>query len=132
MTTRSFSMPLPSKSAIAAGLSAGARRGLLMKGGAVLESLGKITIAAFDKTGTLAEGKPKVTDVIALARSEQEVLSLAAALETGSSHPLATALLAKAAKINVPPAANAGAVGGKDVTGCRLRQLVPWSSSIPS
>ena len=105
--------------AIAAGLSAGARRGLLMKGGAVLESLGKITMAAFDKTGTLTEGKPKVTDVIPAGRSEREVLSLAAALETGSSHPLATAILAKAteAKAPVPPAANAGAVGGKGVTG---------------
>ncbi|MCG7392909.1 cadmium-translocating P-type ATPase [Microvirga sp. ACRRW] len=105
--------------AIAAGLSAGARRGLLMKGGAVLESLGKITMAAFDKTGTLTEGKPKVTDVIPVGRSEREVLSLAAALETGSSHPLATAILAKAAEINVPvpPAANGAAVGGKGVTG---------------
>jgi len=105
--------------AIAAGLSAGARRGLLMKGGAVLESLGKITMAAFDKTGTLTEGKPKVTDVIPVGRSEREVLSLAAALETGSSHPLATAILAKAAeaKVPVPPAANGAAVGGKGVTG---------------
>jgi Zn2+/Cd2+-exporting ATPase len=105
--------------AIAAGLSAGARRGLLMKGGAVLESLGKITVAALDKTGTLTEGKPKVTDVIPATRSEREVLSLAAALETGSSHPLATAILAKAAETNapVPPAANAGAIGGKGVTG---------------
>jgi Zn2+/Cd2+-exporting ATPase len=105
--------------AIAAGLSAGARRGLLMKGGAVLESLGKITTAAFDKTGTLTEGKPKVTDVIPVVRTEREVLSLAAALETGSSHPLATAILAKAAetKAPVPPAANARAVGGKGVTG---------------
>jgi Cd2+/Zn2+-exporting ATPase len=105
--------------AIAAGLSAGARRGLLIKGGAVLENLGKITMAAFDKTGTLTEGKPKVTDVIAVGRSEREILSLAAALETGSSHPLATAILAKAAeaKAPVPPAANAGAVGGKGVTG---------------
>jgi Zn2+/Cd2+-exporting ATPase len=105
--------------AIAAGLSAGARRGLLMKGGAVLENLGKITMAAFDKTGTLTEGKPKVTDVIRVGRSEREVLSLAAALETGSSHPLATAILAKAAeaKAPIPPAANAAAVGGKGVTG---------------
>ena len=55
--------------AIAAGLSAGARRGLLMKGGAVLETLGKITTAAFDKTGTLTEGKPKVTDVVAGQRA---------------------------------------------------------------
>jgi len=105
--------------AIAAGLSAGARRGLLMKGGAVLENLGKITMAAFDKTGTLTEGRPKVTDVIPVGRSEREVLSLSAALETGSSHPLATAILAKAAaaKAPVPPAANAGAVGGKGVVG---------------
>jgi len=105
--------------AIAAGLSAGARRGLLMKGGVVLESLGKITIAAFDKTGTLTEGKPKVTDVIPVGRSEREVLSFAAALETGSSHPLAAAILVKAAEASapVPPAANAGAVGGKGVTG---------------
>ncbi|WP_114943542.1 heavy metal translocating P-type ATPase [Microvirga calopogonii] len=105
--------------AIAAGLAAGARRGLLMKGGAVLETLGTITVAALDKTGTLTEGKPKVTDVIPIGRSEREVLSLAAALETGSSHPLATAILAKAAEsgVPVPPAANAGAVGGKGVTG---------------
>ena len=76
--------------AIAAGLSAGARRGLLLKGGAVLESLGKITAVAFDKTGTLTEGKPKVTDVVALRpHRAAEVLRLAAALETGSSHPLA-------------------------------------------
>ncbi|MCB8819936.1 cadmium-translocating P-type ATPase [Microvirga rosea] len=105
--------------AIAAGLSAGARRGLLMKGGVVLENLGKVTMAAFDKTGTLTEGKPKVTDVIPVGRSEPEVLSLAAALEMGSSHPLATAILAKAAEagLAVTPAANAGAVGGKGVTG---------------
>ena len=52
--------------AIASALSAGARRGLLMKGGAVLETLGKITTAAIDKTGTLTAGKPKVTDIVAV------------------------------------------------------------------
>jgi Cd2+/Zn2+-exporting ATPase len=105
--------------AIAAGLAAGARRGLLMKGGAVLETLGTIGMAALDKTGTLTEGRPKVTDVIPVGRSEADVLSLAAALETGSSHPLAVAILAKAAEagVPVPPAANGGAVGGKGVTG---------------
>ncbi len=51
--------------AIAASLSAGARRGLLMKGGAVLETLGKVTAVALDKTGTLTEGKPRVTDIVA-------------------------------------------------------------------
>jgi Cd2+/Zn2+-exporting ATPase len=90
-----------------------------MKGGAVLEDLGKITVAAFDKTGTLTEGKPKVTDVIPVGRSEREVLSLSAALETGSSHPLAFAILAKAAEMKapIPPVANAGAVGGQGITG---------------
>jgi Cd2+/Zn2+-exporting ATPase len=104
--------------AIAAALSAGARRGLLLKGGAVLETLGKITAVAFDKTGTLTEGKPKVTDVLAFAGSETDVLSLAAALETGSSHPLAVAILAKAAAdaLSVPPVRDAKAIGGQGVT----------------
>jgi Cd2+/Zn2+-exporting ATPase len=105
--------------AIAASLSAGARRGLLLKGGAVLERLGKITAVCFDKTGTLTEGKPQVTDVLAFGRSERDVLSMAAALETGSTHPLALAILnrAKADKAPVPPAANASALGGKGVVG---------------
>jgi Zn2+/Cd2+-exporting ATPase len=105
--------------AIAAGLSAGGRRGLLMKGGAVLETLGKITTAAFDKTGTLTEGKPQVTDVVPVARSEKDVLSLAAAVETGSSHPLATAILARAtaAGVPIPPAADMATVAGEGVIG---------------
>ena len=105
--------------AIAASLSAGARRGLLLKGGAVLEAVGTITAIALDKTGTLTEGRPKVTDVIAVGRSERDVLSMAAALETGSSHPLALAILArgKAVGVPIPPAADASALGGKGVTG---------------
>ncbi|MGE0280455.1 MAG: heavy metal translocating P-type ATPase [Rhizobiaceae bacterium] len=105
--------------AIAAGLSAGARRGLLMKGGAVLEGFAKITAVAFDKTGTLTEGKPVVTDVIAFGRTERDILSMAAALEQGSSHPLAVAILAraKADKVPVPPASAAKAVSGKGVEG---------------
>lgn len=105
--------------AIAASLSAGARRGLLLKGGAVLENLRNITAVAFDKTGTLTEGKPKVTDVIAFARSEADVLRLAAALETGSSHPIGGAILAKsvASMIVVPQVTNAKALGGKGITG---------------
>lgn len=105
--------------AIAAALSAGARRGLLLKGGAVLEGLRSITMVALDKTGTLTEGKPQVTDIVGVGRSESKVLSLAAALETGSSHPLAVAILtrAKADKAPVPPASAAKAIAGKGVSG---------------
>ncbi|WP_061929860.1 heavy metal translocating P-type ATPase [Aureimonas sp. AU22] len=105
--------------AIAAGLSAGARRGLLMKGGVVLETLGRVTAIAFDKTGTLTAGKPVVTDVVAVGRPARDVLSLAAALEKGSSHPLALAILEKAKtdKAPVPPAFDANAVPGEGVEG---------------
>ncbi|WP_417584830.1 heavy metal translocating P-type ATPase [Pelagibacterium sp.] len=105
--------------AIAAGLSAGARRGLLLKGGAVLEGLRNITAVAFDKTGTLTAGKPVVTDIVAIGRSQTQLLSMAAALESGSSHPLALAILAKAkeAKAPVPPAFGAKALAGKGVSG---------------
>jgi Cd2+/Zn2+-exporting ATPase len=105
--------------AIAASLSAGARRGLLLKGGAVLEGLGKVTLAAFDKTGTLTEGRPQVTDVIGFDASEADVLGYAAALETGSSHPLASAILARASMDQIMPArvTDAVAIGGKGVRG---------------
>lgn len=105
--------------AIAAGLSAGARRGLLMKGGAVLETLGKITAIAFDKTGTLTAGKPVVTDVVAGTRTASALLTLAAALETGSSHPLALAILARADAdaITAPPASATHAIAGEGVEG---------------
>lgn len=103
--------------AIAASLSSGARRGLLMKGGAVLEGLGKLTAVALDKTGTLTEGKPKVTDVLAFEKTAVETLRLAAALETGSSHPLALAILAKAEEdgVEILPVDDAKALGGKGV-----------------
>lgn len=105
--------------AIAAALSAGARNGLLMKGGVVLETLGRINRVAFDKTGTLTEGKPKVTDLVAVGASEGEVLALAAALETGSSHPLALAILGRAEEAGIAPAVakDAAAIGGKGVVG---------------
>lgn len=80
--------------AIAAGLSVGARHGLLMKGGAVLEQLGKLKLVALDKTGTLTAGTPAVTDVESFAAncSVDEVVRLAAALEQGASHPFAIAI----------------------------------------
>jgi Cd2+/Zn2+-exporting ATPase len=106
--------------AIAASLSAGARRGLLLKGGAVLEGLGKITAVALDKTGTLTEGKPKVIDIVSFGTLTQaQILSRAAVLERNSSHPLALAILnrATADKLPVPPALEASAVAGKGMSG---------------
>lgn len=105
--------------AIAAGLAAGARRGLLMKGGAVLETVGRITAIAFDKTGTLTTGKPTVTDVTGFGTNSAEtVLSVAAALESGSSHPLAQAILAESAgrKLALPACDTQAAVPGQGVT----------------
>jgi Cd2+/Zn2+-exporting ATPase len=105
--------------AIAAGLAAGARRGLLIKGGAVLEMLRKITAVALDKTGTLTEGRPQVTDIVALQGAERDVLRAAAALDATSSHPIAKAILARAAAegIEVKPADSGTALGGKGVAG---------------
>jgi Cd2+/Zn2+-exporting ATPase len=82
--------------AIASGLAAGARRGLLIKGGAILELLGKVATVAFDKTGTLTVGKPQVTDVVAIEEPEGSVLGKAAAVERGSNHPLGVAIVAAA------------------------------------
>mgnify|MGYP001140748174 CR=1 FL=1 len=105
--------------AIAASLSAGARRGLLLKGGAVLEGLRHVTAVAFDKTGTLTQGRPVVTDVVAFERSEETVLAMTAALERGSSHPLAMAILdrAKAQGVSIPPAFMAQAIAGEGISG---------------
>nr|WP_159600166.1 heavy metal translocating P-type ATPase [Starkeya nomas]CAA0106520.1 Potassium-transporting ATPase ATP-binding subunit [Starkeya nomas] len=105
--------------AIAAGLASGARRGLLIKGGAVLEVLRTVNAVALDKTGTLTEGKPKVTDLIAFDGDEAALLARAAALEAGSTHPLAVAILAEAEarSLAYPAARDAGALGGEGVSG---------------
>ncbi|GGO33386.1 heavy metal translocating P-type ATPase [Deinococcus humi] len=102
--------------AVTSGISAGARQGLLIKGGAALETIGSVNTIAFDKTGTLTENKPQVTDVVPLSASEQEVVVLAAAVETGSAHPLAKAILGRAGELAIPAVANARAIPGKAVT----------------
>lgn len=104
---------------IAASLSTGARQGLLMKGGVVIETAAKTGIVAFDKTGTLTQGRPRVTEIVALGRTEREVVELAASVEAGSSHPLALAIIeqAKARVIPVRNATEAKAIAGQGVTG---------------
>ena len=109
--------------AIASALAAGARRGLLIKGGAALETIGKVRTIAFDKTGTLTIGRPRVTDVVAIEGSDDDVLTKAAAVERGSSHPLGLAIIAAAETRNlaIPQAFGSSAVPGKAVT-ARLRE----------
>jgi Zn2+/Cd2+-exporting ATPase len=77
--------------AVASALSAGARQGLLLKGGAVIEAAAAAEIVAFDKTGTLTAGRFEVTEVVPLALSRDELLAVAAGLEAGSNHALADA-----------------------------------------
>jgi Zn2+/Cd2+-exporting ATPase len=84
--------------AVLSGLARAARGGVLIKGGAHLENLGRVRAIAFDKTGTLTRGRPELTDVVLLDDSvaEAEALALAAAVERNSSHPLAQAIVAEA------------------------------------
>ncbi|ODC04071.1 zinc/cadmium/mercury/lead-transporting ATPase [Terasakiispira papahanaumokuakeensis] len=107
--------------AITSGLAAGTRLGALIKGGAALEQLGRIDTIAIDKTGTLTEGKPQVTEVHPLAHlSTAQVLQYAAAIETGSSHPLAKALIHYATEQLATPwpeAEHKQALAGRGVSG---------------
>lgn len=106
--------------AITSGLAAATRRGALIKGGAALEQLGWVQTIAFDKTGTLTEGKPTVTDVLpANGISEQRLLALAAAVEAGSHHPLAQAIINRAGENGaaLSPAKNRRALAGIGVEG---------------
>ena len=84
---------LATPTAIMVGTGKGAENGILIKGGEALETTHKIDTIVFDKTGTITEGKPKVTDIITNSISEEELLILAASSEKGSEHPLGEAIL---------------------------------------
>lgn len=106
--------------AITSALAAATRRGALIKGGAALEQLGTVTTVALDKTGTLTEGKPQVTDIVALNNhSDADVLTFASAVESGSHHPLAKAILehTEALGLTITEAENRKAHAGKGVEG---------------
>ena len=104
--------------AVVAAVGAASRLGVLVKGGAALEALGRIRGVALDKTGTLTANRPAVIDVAnAAGATRQQVLDVAAALEARSEHPLARAVLAAVDRVD--PAADVEAVTGAGLTGRR-------------
>jgi cation-transporting ATPase G len=100
---------------VVSAIGAASKFGVIIKGGAALEALGKIKTVALDKTGTLTQNKPVVIKTVTNGAKEADVLRLAAALEARSEHPLAAAILA--ASPNPPAAKNVAAVTGAGITG---------------
>lgn len=84
---------LATPTAIMVGTGKGAENGVLIKGGEALETTYKLNTIVFDKTGTITEGKPKVTNIITNNLNEDEILTLAASAEKGSEHPLGEAIV---------------------------------------
>ncbi|MEW6400162.1 MAG: heavy metal translocating P-type ATPase [Chloroflexota bacterium] len=110
-------LAIATPSAVLSGIARAARGGVLIKGGAHLENLGVLTAIAFDKTGTLTVGKPKVTNVVAISGDEARLLTIAAAVESRSAHPLAQAVVteAKGRGLSWNEAGEVEAVTGKGV-----------------
>lgn len=105
---------------IMVGVGQGAKAGVLIKNAEALERMEKVTTLVVDKTGTLTEGRPKLTNIVAGdGFNEREILSLAASLEAQSEHPIAAAIVSVAKEKNIPLAsvANFDAPTGKGVIG---------------
>ena len=123
-------------------INAAARRGVLIKGGIHLEMLGRIRTIAFDKTGTLTANRPGIADLYSLDCTDrdvicsecEDVLALAAAVERGSSHPLAQAISADAGARNLADryatATQVTALAGRGVQGYVDEQLVTLGSHV--
>ena len=87
---------LATPTAIMVGTGKGAENGILIKGGDALEMTHQLSTIIFDKTGTITQGRPKVTDILALNQDENKILALAASAEKGSEHPLGEAIVLEA------------------------------------
>ena len=97
-------LALGTPAAVLAGIAQAARNGVLIKGGAHLENLGRIKAIAFDKTGTVTHGKPEVTDLFSFGGDERNLIAIAAGAESRSGHPLARAVFRKAQTEGIEPA----------------------------
>lgn len=105
---------------VVSGLTAMARRGVLIKGGAYLEAIGKLRALAVDKTGTITEGEPRVVEIANLADHDpDEIVRIAAAIDTHSDHPLARAIVeyAEAQDVDFPEATEYQSRTGKGAEG---------------
>lgn len=102
--------------AIMVGSGVGAKNGILYKTAASLEAAGRANIVALDKTGTITEGSPNVTDVIPNGVTEDELLTFASALEARSEHPLAKAITNKTSGMNIPEVADFKALAGNGLS----------------
>ncbi|MBR6337939.1 MAG: heavy metal translocating P-type ATPase, partial [Ruminococcus sp.] len=102
--------------AIMVGSGVGAKNGVLYKTAASLEAVGRANIVALDKTGTITEGKPDVTDIIPFGTTEKELLTYAAALEAKSEHPLAKAVIERASGMELPEVTDFKALAGNGLS----------------
>ena len=104
--------------AVMVGNGKGAKNGILFKTAASLEETGRIQIVALDKTGTITQGKPKVTDIVPLGCTEEELMTVACSLESNSEHPLAKAITEYGAKNNVAamPVSDFKAIAGNGLS----------------
>ena len=110
------SLGLATPTALMVGAGAAAKAGILIRDAEALERAHKLDTMILDKTGTMTEGKPAVTELVPNGVSEAQLLTLAAAAQKGSEHPLARAILAKAAGISLPPFAEFQSHAGKGLT----------------
>ena len=108
---------LATPTAIMVGTGQGASAGILVRNAEALEHAEKISVLAVDKTGTLTRGEPLVTDLVPLALEAEPALLLAAALEQGSEHPLARAILQRASGLALPAVVDFQALAGHGVEG---------------
>ena len=110
--------------AIMVGSGVGAKNGILYKTAASLEAAGRTQIIALDKTGTITEGRPVVTDIVPFVTDEETLLRLSASLESKSEHPLAKAIAEKAQGMELLPVTDFAAVPGKGLEGTVLGKKV--------